>query len=123
MFSGMALMIILPGLMGELGIKPRHSPLLTLLRPGTAHIVQKESVGQFLYLSGGYAEIQPQTVTVLADTVLRADELDFERAQRAREKAQKILARGAIGIDYAKAKAELSTAYAQLITIEKLRKR
>ena len=122
-FAGVALMVILPGSMGELGIKPRHVPLLTLLRPGTLRIVQENEVEKLLYLSGGYAEIQPHDVTVLADTVLRADTLDLKRAQLARSNAQEILARGAIGIDYAKAKAELLAACAQLNTIENLRKR
>ena len=122
-FACVALIVILPGSMGELGIKPRHVPLLTLLRAGTLRIVQENEVEKLLYLSGGYAEIQPLDVTVLADTVLRADTLDLKRAQLARSNAQKILAGGAIGIDYTKAKAELLAACAQLNTIENLRKR
>jgi F-type H+-transporting ATPase subunit epsilon len=122
-FSGIASMVVLPGRMGELGITPLHVPLLTLLRPGTIRIMQADEMEQLLYVSGGYAEIQPHVVTVLADTVQRADRLDFERARLAREHAQKILARGAIGIDYAKAKAELAAACAQLNALEKLRRK
>jgi F-type H+-transporting ATPase subunit epsilon len=122
-FTGEASGVVLPGRMGELGIKPGHTPLLTILRPGSMHIVEINGLEQVLYVSGGYAEIQPHLITVLADTVVRASNLDFKRAQLARENAQKIIAHGAIGIDFAKAKLELSRACAQLRTIEKLRKR
>jgi len=122
-FSGAVSRVILPGSMGELGIQARHAPLLTLLQPGTIRILQTNGLEQPFFVSGGYAEIQPHVVTVLADTVLRADHLDFKRAQQAREHAQKILARGAMGIDYAKAKAELATASAQLKALEKLRRK
>lgn len=122
-FSGVASMVILPGHMGEMGITPRHTPLLTLLRAGTIRIIQVDELEQLLYVSGGYAEIQPHVVTVLADTVLRADNLDLERAQTARIKAERVLSRGAMGIDYAKAKAELATACAQLKALEDLRRK
>jgi len=119
-FAGVASMVVLPGRMGELGIKPRHAPLLTLLQAGTLRIVLESGLEQLLYLSGGYAEIQPHIVTVLADTVLRAENLDLKRAQLARNNAQEILARGAIGIDYAQAKVELANACAQLKALENL---
>jgi F-type H+-transporting ATPase subunit epsilon len=120
---GEASWVILPGRVGELGIKPGHAPLLTILRPGSMRIVQTNELEQVLYVSGGYAEIQPHLITVLADTVVRASNLDFKRAQLARESAQKTIAHGAMGIDFAKAKLELSKACAQLRTIENLRKR
>ena len=123
MFAGVASMVIVPGSMGELGIQPHHAPLLTLLQPGTLRIIQEDGLEQLLYLSGGFAEIQPHVVTVLADTVLRAEKLDFERARLARDSAQKMLDHGAIGIDYARAKAELATACAQLKALEDLRRK
>ncbi|RUM94740.1 MAG: F0F1 ATP synthase subunit epsilon [Thiothrix sp.] len=122
-FSGVALMVILPGRMGELGIKPHHVPLLTLLQAGILRIMQEDGLEQQLYLSGGYAEIQPHVVTVLADTVLRAENLDLKRVQLARDNAQEILARDVISIDYAQAKVELANAYAQLKVLENLRRK
>jgi F-type H+-transporting ATPase subunit epsilon len=123
-FSAEASLVILPGRMSELGIKPRHAPLLTLLQPGTLRIVQEDEMDQLLYLSEGYAEIQPRVVTVLADTVLRAENLHLNRAQLARSNTQKILARGAISIDCAQqAKVELAAACAQLKALEGLRRK
>jgi len=122
-FSGVVSMVILPGRIGELGITPRHAPLLTLLKAGIIRIMQEDGQEQLLYLSGGYAEIQPHVVTVLADTVLRAENLDLKRAQLARDNAQEILAHGAIGFDYAQAKVELATACAQLKALENLRRK
>ena len=109
--------------MGELGIAPRHSPLLTVLVPGEIRVVQQDEIEVLMYVSGGYVEVQPHLVTVLADVAVRAENIDEQRAQSAREKAEQIIANGAIGISYAQARAELVAACAQLKTLDDLRNR
>ncbi|MDH5190730.1 MAG: F0F1 ATP synthase subunit epsilon [Gammaproteobacteria bacterium] len=122
-FSGSAEMVFAPGEMGELGIAPRHTPLLTRLRAGEVRI-QPAGGGeeQFYYVSGGMLEIQPHVITVLADTALRAKDIDEAAALQAKEKAEKALQDQESDIDYAEAQAELARAVAQLQTLERLRK-
>lgn len=122
-FDAEAIMVILPGSMGELGIMPGHSALLTLLQAGELRLIQQDKSENLYYVSGGYAEIQPYLISVLADTVMRVNSIDEQRALMAREKANQIIKRGVIGIDYAQAKAELAAATAQLKVIENLRQR
>ena len=122
-FDAEAIMVILPGLMGELGIMPGHTALLTRLQAGELRLIQQDNSEKFYFVSGGYAEIQPDQVSVLADTVMRASSIDEQRARIAREKADQTLRQGVIGIDYAQAKAELAAATAQLKVIENMRQR
>ena len=122
-FSGTATMVFAPAEMGEVGITPRHTPLLTRLKPGEVRVQTDEGEEQLFYVSGGMLEVQPHVVTVLADTALRADSLDEAQAQEAKVRAEKLLADKTADIDYAKAQAELAESIAQLATIRKLREK
>ena len=121
-FSGTANMVFAPAEMGEVGIAPRHTPLLTRLKPGEVRVQMEGQEEQFFYVSGGILEIQPHVVTVLADTALRAKDLDEAAAQRVKERAEKAIADKASDFDYAKAQAELAEAVAQLHAIQRMRK-
>jgi F-type H+-transporting ATPase subunit epsilon len=121
-FSGTANMVFAPAEMGEVGIAPRHTPLLTRLKPGEVRVQMEGKPEQFFYVSGGILEIQPHVVTVLADTALRAKDLDEAAALRVKERAEKALADKASDFDYAKAQAELAEAVAQLHAIQRMRK-
>ena len=122
-FSGTANMVFAPAEMGEVGIAPRHTPLLTRLKPGEVRIQVDGQEEQFFYVSGGMLEIQPHIVTVLADTAARAKDLDGAAALKAKERAEKAMKDKKSDFDYAKAQAELAEAVAQLRTIQKLRKK
>ncbi len=122
-FSGPATMVFAPGEMGELGIAPRHTPLLTRLIPGEVRVQDQHGEEQSFYISGGMLEVQPHVVTVLSDTALRAKDLDEAAALEAKERAEKALADNKTDIDYAKAQAELSEAVAQLRTLQRVRKK
>lgn len=122
-FSGTASMVFAPAAMGEVGIAPRHTPLLTRLKPGEVRVQIEGQEEQFFYVSGGMLEIQPHVVTVLADTAARAKDLDEAAALKAKERAEKAMEDKQSDFDYAKAKAELAEAVAQLHTIQKLRKK
>ena len=122
-FSGPAEMVYAPAEMGEVGIAPRHTPLLTRLKAGEVRIQQPEGDEQFFYVSGGILEIQPHVVTVLADTALRAKDIDEAAAIAAKESAERALADRKDDIDYAQAEAELVQAVAQLRALENLRKK
>lgn len=121
-FSGEAAMVFAPAVMGELGIAPQHTPLMTRLKAGEVRVQTAEGEEQFYYVSGGLLEIQPHVVTVLADTALRAKDIDEAAAIEAKERAEKALADKAAEIDLARAQAELAEAMAQLRAIENLRK-
>jgi len=122
-FSGPAEMVFAPGEMGELGIAPRHTPLLTRLKPGEVRVKQPEGEDLFFFVSGGMLEIQPHVVTVLADTALRAKDIDEAAAIAAKERAEQALRDKKGDMDYARAQAELAESIAQLRTLEKLRKK
>ena len=122
-FSGTANMVFAPAEMGEVGIAPRHTPLLTRLKPGEVRVQAEGKEEQFFYVSGGMLEIQPHIVTVLADTARRAKDLDEAAALKVKERAEKAMADKQTDFDYAKAKAELAEAMAQLRTIRDLRKK
>ncbi|MCK5382432.1 MAG: F0F1 ATP synthase subunit epsilon [Gammaproteobacteria bacterium] len=122
-FSGTATMIFAPAEMGEVGIAPRHAPLLTRLKPGEVRVQTQEGEELSFFVSGGILEVQPHVVTVLSDTAIRADDLDEAQALEARERAEKMLADKTADIDYAKAQAELAQSMAQLAAIKKLRDR
>jgi F-type H+-transporting ATPase subunit epsilon len=121
-FSGEATMVFAPAIMGELGIAPRHAPLLTTLRPGEVRVQTPAGEEQFFYVSGGALEVQPHLVTVLADTAVRAHDLDEAAALQAKTRAEEALQDRGDKIDVAKAQAELAAAVAQIKAIEKLRK-
>ncbi|MCC6301700.1 MAG: F0F1 ATP synthase subunit epsilon [Gammaproteobacteria bacterium] len=121
-FSGPAEMVFAPAVMGELGILPRHAPLLTQLKPGEVRIRTAEGE-QFFYVSGGMLEIQPHVVTVLADTALRAKDLDEAAAMQAKERAEQALRDKTSEFEYARAQSELAEAVAQLAAIKKLREK
>jgi F-type H+-transporting ATPase subunit epsilon len=121
-FRGQAKMVIATGEAGELGIAPRHAPLITRLKPGQVRVLAENGEEQFFYVSGGILEVQPQVVTVLADTAIRARDLDEAAARRAKENAERLLANRADAVEIAQAQAELLQAIAQLRAIEQLRK-
>ncbi|MFN2337485.1 MAG: F0F1 ATP synthase subunit epsilon [Gammaproteobacteria bacterium] len=120
-FSGTATMVFAPAEMGELGIAPRHTQLLTRLKPGEVRVLDEKGEEQSFYVSGGILEVQPHVVTVLSDTALRAKDLDEAAALQAKEQAEKLLADNQSDIDYAKAQLELAEAVAQLRAIQKIR--
>jgi F-type H+-transporting ATPase subunit epsilon len=120
-FSGEADHVVLPGESGELGIWPRHTPLLTRIRPGAVRIKLPDGGEEFVYVSGGMLEVQPTMVTVLADTAIRAHDLDEARALQAKKAAEELLQKRDSSMDYAKAEAELADAIGQLAAIKKLR--
>ena len=122
-FSGTATMVFAPAEMGEVGIAPRHAPLLTRLVPGEVRVRDQQGNEQSFFVSGGMLEVQPHVVTVLSDTAVRAADLDEAKALEAKRRAEEALKDRQSDIDYARAQAELAEAVAQLRTIEKLRKR
>lgn len=121
-FSGKAEMVIAPAIAGELGIMPRHTPLLAQLKPGEV-IIRRGDKDQLFYVSGGILEVQPHVVTVLSDTALRARDLDQAQAEAAKKRAEDAMKNKKSDIDYARAQAELAEALAQLRIIQDLRKR
>ena len=122
-FSGPATMVFVPGKMGELGIAPRHSPLVTILVPGEVRVRTQNGEELDFYISGGILEVQPHVVTVLSDTAIRAADLDEAAAIAAKERAEKLLSDKQVDIDYARVQAELSEAMAQIRAIENIRKK
>jgi len=124
LFSGTAEVVIAPGQRGELGIYPRHTPLLTTLKPGSVRIkVPNQVEEELVYVSGGILEVQPNAVTILSDSAIRGADLDEAKALEAKRAAEEAMKDKAASIDYAQAQAELAQAVAQLAAIQKLRKR
>jgi len=122
-FSGLVEMVVVPGEMGELGIYPRHAPLLTRIKPGSVRLkLPNQSELMLIYVSGGMLEVQPSVVTILADTAIRGADLDEARSLEAKRAAEEAMKNRASDIDYATAQAELSEALAQLQAIQKMRK-
>jgi F-type H+-transporting ATPase subunit epsilon len=123
-FSGEAEFVALPGEAGELGIYPMHTPLITRIRPGSVRIkVPGQAEDEFVFVAGGILEVQPNAVTVLADTAIRGHDLDEAKAAEAKRQAEEALSNKDSQIDYAKAQAELAAAIAQLQAIQKLRQK
>jgi len=122
-WSGQATMVFAPGEMGELGIAPRHAPLLTRLVPGEVRVRDENDEDTSYFISGGILEIQPHHVTVLADTAIRAEDLDEAEALEARRRAEETMADRRSEMDYARAEAELAEMAAMLETIKKIRNR
>jgi F-type H+-transporting ATPase subunit epsilon len=121
-FSGAASMVFAPASQGELGIAPRHAPLLTLLKAGEVRVQTPDGNEQFFFVGGGALEVQPRKVTVLADTALRAKDIDEAAALAAKQRAEEALKDKQGQIDQAEALAELARAAAQLKVLERLRK-
>lgn len=121
-FHGEAKLVVATGEMGELGIAPRHAPLITRLKPGQVRIIQASGEELFLYVSGGILEVQPSVVTILTDTAVRAADLDEAAAKEAKEKAERVIANRTDAVEVAEAQAELAQAIAQLQALERLRK-
>jgi F-type H+-transporting ATPase subunit epsilon len=121
-YSGTAELVVAPLVEGEVGILSRHSPMLARLRPGEIRVKTQTEELEF-YVSGGLLEVQPHVVTVLADTAVRARDLDEAGALKAKERAEEALKNREAAIDYARAQAELAEALAQLRAIQKLRER
>ena len=122
-FSGEAYMVYAPAVMGEVGIAPRHTPLISPLKPGEVRLDMGDGKEEFFFISGGILEVQPHLVTVLSDTAIRADDLDEAAALEAQKRAEDALADQKSDLDVAKAKAELLAVAAQMAAIKKLRKR
>jgi F-type H+-transporting ATPase subunit epsilon len=122
LFAGEATMVIAPGMEGELGITPRHAALLTMLKPGEVRVATPDGTEQVFYVGGGALEVQPNRVTVLADTALRAHDIDEAAALAAKQRAEEALKDRAGAIDIAQAQAELLRVVAQLRILERLRK-
>ena len=121
-FKGEAKLVVATGEMGELGIAPRHAPLITRLKPGQVRVIQANDEELFLYVSGGIMEVQPTVVTILTDTAVRAADLDEAAAKEAKELAEKAILNRTDVVEIAKAQAELAQALAQLQALERLRK-
>lgn len=122
-FTGIVERITVTGSMGELGIHPGHTALLTSLKPGQVSAVREGGQAEVFYISGGVLEVQPQAVTILADTAVRATDLDEAAAQAAKDNAEKILSKQKAGLEYSKALVELAEAAAQLRAIQLVRKK
>jgi F-type H+-transporting ATPase subunit epsilon len=122
-FSGLVEMVVAHGKLGDLGIAPGHAPLLTQLNPGPVRVIKQNGDEEVYYVSGGMLEVQPQVVTILADTAQRADDVDEAAAQQAVEDARRALSNQSSEINYSAAAAMLAEAAAQLRTIQALRKK
>jgi len=121
-YSGLVEMLIATGTEGELGVQLGHAPLLTALKPGAVRIIKQGGEEDVLYVSGGYLEVQPNLVTLLADTAVRAKDVDEAAALQAQKDAEAALANKTGEFEYYRAAAELAEAAAQLRTLQKLRK-
>ena len=123
-FSGEAKFVALPGENGELGILPRHTPLITRIKPGAVRIERADNgEEEFVFVAGGILEVQPGTVTVLADTAIRGHDLDEAKASEAKKQAEEAMKNAKSEIDLAAATSEFATMAAQLAAIQKLRKK
>jgi len=122
-FSGLAEFVAAPAEMGEVGIYPRHAPMMTRIKPGALRVKQPDTEEETLiFVSGGLLEVQPGVVTVLADTAIRGKDLDEAQALEAKRLAEEAMQNRSSEVDYAKAQSELAEAVAQLRAIQKLRK-
>lgn len=121
-FSGTAEFVSVPAEMGELGIYPRHTPLITRLKPGSVRMkIPNQVEEELVYVSGGILEVQPNVVTILSDTAIRGHDLDETKALEAKQRAEEAMTNRAAAMDYAKAQSELAAAIAQLQAIQKIR--
>ena len=118
-FSGEATFVALPGEAGELGIYPRHTPLITRIKPGAVRIVKADGTEEFVFVAGGVLEVQPHTITVLSDTAIRGKDLDEATATEAKIAAEEALKNAKSDIDLAKAQSELAVMAAQIAALRK----
>ena len=123
-FAGEATFVALPGESGELGILPRHTPLITRIKPGAVRIVRADNgEEEFVFVAGGILEVQPGTVTVLADTAIRGHDLDEAKATEARKLAEEAMRNASSDVDLAKAQGEFASMAAQIAALRKFRKK
>jgi F-type H+-transporting ATPase subunit epsilon len=122
-FSGDAKFVALPGEAGELGIYPRHTPLITRIKPGAVRIVKADDTEEFVFVAGGLLEVQPNSVTVLSDTAIRGKDLDEAKATAARAAAEEALKNAKGDIDIAMAQSELAVMAAQIAALRKYRQK
>ncbi|MCK5662041.1 MAG: F0F1 ATP synthase subunit epsilon [Thiotrichaceae bacterium] len=120
-YSGLAEMVYAPAIMGEVGIAPRHTPLISPLKPGEVRLDLGNGKEEFFFISGGVLEVQPHVVTILSDTAIRAHDLDEAAAIEAKKRAEEALSDQKSDIDVAKARAEIASAAAQIAAIQKLK--
>lgn len=123
LFSGLVEMVVVTGSEGEIGVAYGHAPLLTALKPGPVRIIKQGGEEEVYYLSGGYLEVQPRVVSILADSALRADDLNEAAALEAKNQAEQAIANQSGEFDYSRAATQLAEAAAQLKTIDQLRKK
>lgn len=121
-FSGLVETLVCTGEAGELGIKPGHAPLLTRLSPGPIQLIKQDGGDEFLYVDGGFLEVQPNLITVLADTAVRASDLDEDAAEKAKVAAQQQIADNTADQEYAEVASQLARAIAKLRTIKEARR-
>ncbi|MDC3332824.1 F0F1 ATP synthase subunit epsilon [bacterium] len=122
-FSGLVEMVIAAGALGDLGVGYGHAPLLTSLEPGPVRVKKQNGEEEVYYVSGGYLEVQPGVVSLLADTAIRADDLDEAAALEAQKEAEQALTNQSGDFDYSRASAQLASAVAQLRTLRAIRKK
>ncbi|MBT9459635.1 MAG: F0F1 ATP synthase subunit epsilon [Burkholderiaceae bacterium] len=122
-FSGEAKFVALPGENGELGILPRHTPLITRIKPGAVRIQRPDGQEEFVFVAGGILEVQPDHVTVLADTAIRGHDLDEAKATEAKKMAEEAMKNAKSDIDFAKAQGEFAAMAAQIAALRKYRKK
>ena len=122
-FSGEARFVALPGEAGELGIYPRHTPLITRIKPGSVRIELPDGTEEFVFVAGGILEVQPNCVTVLSDTAIRGSDLDDQKAQEAKAAAEEALKNAKSEIDLARAQSELAIMAAQIAALRKYRQK
>lgn len=121
-FSGLVETVVCEGEMGELGIKPSHAPLLTRLNPAPVRLILQNGSEEVFYVSGGFVEVQPHVVTILADTALRGGDIDMAAAEKAKADAEKVIAGKVAEEEFAVVAADLARASAQLRTLRELKR-
>ncbi len=122
-YSGLVELVVAAGEMGDLGIAPGHAPLMTKLNPGPVRVVKQGGEEEVFYVSGGYLEVQPSLVTVLADSAERANDVDEAAALEAKKEAERVLANQSGDFDYSRAAAQLAEASARLRVVQQLRRK
>src|SRR5690606_11299451 len=122
-FSGRVESLVVTGTLGDMGILPGHAPLLTALVPGPVRLVTQDGEEQIFYVSGGYLEVQPGVVNILADTAIRADDMDEVHAEQAKQEAEEAVLNRDSAFEYSRAASQLAEAAAQLRTVQQLRKK
>ena len=122
-FSGEARFVVLPGEAGELGIYPRHTPLITRVKPGAVRIERADGSEEFVFIAGGILEVQPNRVTVLSDTAIRGKDLDEQKAAQAKAEAEEALRNAKSEIDLARAQSELAVAVAEMAALRRYLRR